>query len=128
MEELSKSLKKAANDYAAALGELDTQINDRRFSNGSFFSAVKVNGDNTYKTVRDALIDMGIILLDDEKRGVVLAMLKGGVGKLAPVLLLAKIDGSNVSLGAYSREGLIRQHIAKNAIESLKKTLQGVAS
>ncbi|OUN88455.1 hypothetical protein [[Collinsella] massiliensis] len=128
MEDLSGLLKKAADDYAAALGELDYRVQEKAFSKGSFFSEARVDGCNQYKTVRDALIDAGTVLLDDEEQGIALAMLKGGAGGMAPVLLLAKVEGNEVSLGAYSKEGLIRQHAAKKAVESLKKNLQGTMS
>lgn len=127
MEDLTGLLKKAADDYAAVLGELDTRVKERVFSKGSFFSETRIDDSDPYKAVRDTLIDAGTVLLDDKREGVVLAMLKGGAGGLAPVLLLAKVEGSNVSLGAYSKEGVIRQHAAKRAVNTLKKTLRSTA-
>lgn len=118
-------LKRAADDYAPALGELNSEVNQKAFAKGSAFSEVRVTNSSPYKTVRDAMIDEGDVLLDDEDGGTVLAMIKGGLGGMAPVLLAAVVSSEGViSIGAYSKEGLIPQHASQRAIDSFEKRLR----
>lgn len=123
MTDVESLLKKAADSYAPALGELGTQVGEKAFAKGSYFTETRVFRDEPYKIVRDTMIDVGTVLLDDEGGGTALAMLKGGAGGMAPVLLLAKIKDDIVSLGAYSKEGLIRQHAAKRAVDGFIELL-----
>ena len=123
MADIKSLLRKAADGYAPALGELNSHINDKAFTKGSYFSEARLTGKNSYKSVRDAMIDEGTILFDDGTERTALAMLRGGAGGMTPVILLAIIEGDLVLLGAYSKEGLIRQHAAKRAIESFKEKL-----
>lgn len=123
MADVESLLKKAADSYAPALGELGPQVGEKAFAKGSYFTETRVFRDEPYKIVRDTMIDVGTVLLDDEGGGTALAMLKGGAGGMAPVLLLAKIKDDIVSLGAYSKEGLIRQHAAKRAVDGFIKLL-----
>lgn len=123
MADVESLLKKAADSYAPALGELGPQVGEKDFAKGSYFAETRVFRDEPYKIVRDAMIDAGTVLFDDESGGTALAMLKGGVGGLAPVLLLATIKDDVVLLGAYSKEGLIRQHAAKKVVDGFIELL-----
>lgn len=123
MANVKDLLRKAADDYAPSLGELDSHVSDKAFAKGAFFSETTAVGDSPFKSVRDAAVDAGTMLLEDELAGVVLSMLKGGAGGMAPVILAAVVKGGVVTLGAYSKEGLIHQHAAKRAVESFETSL-----
>ena len=101
MADVESLLKKAADSYAPALGELGPQVGEKAFAKGSYFTETRVFRDEPYKIVRDTMIDVGTVLLDDEGGGTALAMLKGGAGGMAPVLLLAKIKDDIVALAAH---------------------------
>lgn len=117
-------LRRAADEYAPSLGELDARVSDKAFEKGAFFGDAAVGGDDPFKLVRDAAVDVGTVLYESRGEGVVLAMLKGGAGGMSPVLLAAVIEGQTVSLGAYSKEGLIRQHAAREAVRSFSESLR----
>lgn len=110
-------LRATANDYSESLLELDSKVSDKNFDRGFYIAAADVDADAPFKKVRDTAIKMGMILEEDESLGTVKAMIKGGAANMAPVLLVAIVGKGKVDVGAYSREGLIRQHAAKKTAE-----------
>ena len=111
-------LKKTANEHAAELCELGDSVSDKSLKKGSAFERVTVPGRNAYAAVRAATIGAGTVILDDKEAGQLAALLQGGVGKLAPVLLVAVVaDDEKAELGCYSKEGLIPQHAAEKTLK-----------
>ena len=112
-------LKKIASEHAAELCELGNSVSDKNLKKGSAFRSVVIPGGNAYAVSRAAAIGAGTVILDDKDAGQLAALLKGGVGKLAPVLLVAVAgDDGKVELGCYSKEGLIPQHAAEKTLEA----------
>ena len=111
-------LKKIANEHAAALCELRDRVSDKNRKKGSCFQELSINGDNAYAVVRAAAITAGTVVEDNKEEGQLAVLLKGGIGKLAPVLLVAVVKEDEVNLGCYSKEGLIPQHAAQNTMKS----------
>lgn len=111
-------LKTIADEYAPSLGELDVHVSERSFEKGSYFAKVAVREEDPFKAARDTVIDMGTVLSEDREHGIVVAMLGGGIAGKTPVIFVAVVVESEISLGAYSKEGLIRQKAAKRAVES----------
>lgn len=122
--EIKFLLKSIADEYAASLGELDTRVSEKSFKKGSYFTKLQVYGSDPFKIVRDAAIDMGTVLSEDRESGIVVAMLGDGIASKAPVILTAAIEGSEAFLGAYSKEGLIKQKAAQKAIRAFTGLLQ----
>ena len=111
-------LKKIANEHAAELCELGDSVSDKNLKKGSCFQELSINGDNAYAVVRAAAITAGTVVEDNKEEGQLAVLLKGGIGKLAPVLLVAVVKEDEVNLGCYSKEGLIPQHAAQNTMKS----------
>lgn len=111
-------LKKVANEHAAELCELGDSVSDKSLKKGSAFQSITVPGGNSYAVARAAAIGAGTVILDEKESGQLAAFLKGGVGKLAPVLLVAVAgNDGKVELGCYSKEGLIPQHAAEKTLK-----------
>lgn len=123
MTKVETLLREYANEYAAALSELHDEVSDRHFKRGSAYSEVEVHSPCSFKTMRDIAINLGTVLREDEEIGLVIIMVKGGIGGMSPVILLALIDGVKVSLGAYSKEGLIPQHAAKDSVRMFARAI-----
>lgn len=123
MQAIETLLKARADGYAAPLGELDEKVSGKHFKKGSAYCEATVGGKHAFKKVRDSAIEAGTVLEDDEEAGVITLMAKGGAGGMAPVLLVALVEGNKVTLGAYSKEGLIPQHAAKELVTSFAKTV-----
>lgn len=117
-------LKKIANEHAAELCELGGSVSDKSLKKGSAFKCATIQGGNAYAVVRAAAIGAGTVIMDEKEKGQLAALLKGGVGKLAPVLLVAMADDEKVELGCYSKEGLIPQHAAE---KTLKEFVSAIA-
>lgn len=123
MTTIESLLKSIANEHAAELCELGDTISEKNLKKGSVYQSLKLDGDNAYRAVRGAAISSGTVIQDDEDRGVVAVMLKGGIAKMAPVLLVTSIKGGEVDLGFYSKEGLIPQHSAEKALRAFLKAI-----
>lgn len=116
---IQEFLKKIANDHAAELCELGDSVSDKNLKRGSAYQSVTVPGGNAYSVTRAAAIGAGTVILDEKELGQLAALLKGGAGKLAPVLLVAMATDDKVDLACYSKEGLIPQHAAEKVLKSL---------
>lgn len=111
-------LKKIANEHAAELCEPGDSVSDKSLKKGSSYQNLAIEGGNAYSVVRAAAITAGTVIMDEKEEGQLAALLKGGVGKLAPVLLVAVVEDNQVALGCYSKEGLIPQHAAEKTLKS----------
>ncbi|WP_137655268.1 hypothetical protein [Bifidobacterium moukalabense] len=111
-------LKKIANEHAAELCELGDSVSDKSLKKGSYYKELSIDGGNTYLVVRAAAISAGTVIVDEKEKGQLAVLLKSGVGKLAPVLLVAMTKEDKVELGCYSKEGLIPQHAAEKTLKS----------
>ena len=122
MTTIESLLKSIANEHAAELCELGDTISEN-LKKGSVYQSLKLDGGNAYRAVRGAAISSGTVIQDDEDKGVVAVMLKGGIAKMAPILLVTSIKGGEVDLGCYSKEGLIPQHSAEKALRAFLKAI-----
>lgn len=123
MKQIETLLKKTANEHAAELCELGDTVSEKSLKKGSAFSETKVPGGNAYLVIRAAAITSGTVIKDDRESGILAALLKGGVANMAPVLLVAIVQDTEVKLGCYSKEGLIAQHAAKNALRTFVEAI-----
>lgn len=123
MAKIETLLREIANEYAASLGELDVKVSEKHFKKGSAYGEAEVSGARPFKKVRDAAIDLGTVLKEDEGLGLVAVMAKGGAGSMAPVILIVLVQGEKVTMGAYSKEGLIPQYAARGIIKAFKGSL-----
>ncbi len=74
----------------------------------------------SYGIVRDAVCRIGEIVEDKESNSEMIARVKSGFGDMNPALLVIVVSGSAVTVCAYAKEGLIKQHTAEKAIQMLK--------
>ncbi len=77
----------------------------------------------TFSQLRDALIVMGRILLEDTKTHIYVARVNGGFLKKNSAYLALYLDNDSLLISAYAKEGIINQHTCEGAINELKKFL-----
>jgi len=75
------------------------------------------------QNIRDSLLGLGRILEESSKENYCLSTVC--VGPSAAVLIAHALNGK-VEIAAYAEEGLICQHLAKNAIESFVNRLESL--
>ena len=123
MTTIESLLKTVANEHAAELCELGDTVSDKSLKKGSAYQSMELDGENAYRVIRAAAIESGTVIQDNEDKGVLAVLLKGGIAKMAPVLLVASIKGDRVDLGCYSKEGLILQHAAEKTLAAFLKAV-----
>lgn len=111
METMEQLLKKAIKDYA------ESSVDQIR-KKDTAFCTIELHSDKPFKAVRDSAIDAGTILEEDEEKGIVNLLIKGGTAKMSPVLVVARVQAGQVEFASYFHEGLISQHAAKKTLET----------
>lgn len=79
----------------------------------------------SYGLLRDALTRIGEVVEDREAKSEIIARVGAGFADLNIALLVISITGEFISVASYAKEGLIKQHTAKKAINNLKNSLTG---
>ena len=67
--------------------------------------------------VRDALVGQGRILEEDLDNHIYVDLIRVGKMNMSEALLIIKRVEKDVYISAYAKEGLIKQHLAKQAVE-----------
>ena len=70
--------------------------------------------------LRDALVGQGRILEEDLDNHVYVDLIRVGKRDMSEALLVIKREDKVVHLAAYAKEGLIKQHLSKQAVEKAK--------
>ncbi len=78
----------------------------------------------TFSQLRDALIVMGRILLEDTETQIYVARANGGTLKKNSAYLALHLDNDSLLISAYAKEGIIKQHTCEGAINELKKCIE----
>ena len=82
-------------------------------------------GTISYGMLRDALLRIGEIIQDHEDKYEIIARVGAGFANMNPAVMVIAIQGEYLSVAAYAKEGLIKQHTAEKAIQNLKDSLSG---
>lgn len=77
-----------------------------------------------FKQLRDKLMLLGSIMEEDEKKNIYVAVVNAGAKNGNPCIMVANLLEDKVAVYAYAREGLIKQHTAKKAVDKLKKEVK----
>lgn len=70
--------------------------------------------------LRDALVGQGRILEEDLDNHVYVDLIRVGKRDMSEALLVVKREDRVVHIAAYAKEGLIKQHLSKQAVEKAK--------
>ena len=117
-----KQVLSEAMDKNAAL-VLATGNKDAMLKKWTIYDSVRIEGINP-KKLREAIVKSGEILDEDENTGAITAVIPAGTMNASRALVVARIDSDAVEFGAFFKEGLIKQHGAKHAIEKIKAQLK----
>lgn len=116
-----KQILSEAMDKNAAL-VIATGNKEALLKKWAIFDSVTIKGINL-KKLREAIIKTGEILDEDEKTGAITAVIPTGSMNASCALVVARIDADAVEFAGFFKEGLIKQHGAKHAIERIKAQL-----
>lgn len=78
----------------------------------------------TFSQLRDILIIMGRVLLEDTKRHIYIVRANGGALKGNSAYLALHLDSGCLLIAAYAKEGIINQHTCEGVINELKKYIE----
>ncbi|WP_148219039.1 hypothetical protein [Olsenella uli] len=116
METMEQLLKKAIESHT------DSSIAEIR-EKDTAFCKIELHCDRPFKAVRDSAIDAGTVIEEDEDKGIVSVLIKGGAVPTPPALIVARVQANQVELASYFHEGLIPQHAAKKTLEIFAKAM-----
>lgn len=88
----------------------------------SEFEEVECEG-ITFLLVRDNLMTLGKILDENEKKKTYTVCINSGVANSNPCIVVVLVGKDLVSIGAFAREGLIKQHTARKAVKKIQERL-----
>ena len=118
--DLKQILSEAMDKNAALL--LATGNKAAMLEKWAAFDSVTIEGINQQR-LREAILKTGEILGEDEKTGVITAVIPTGSLNASLSLVVTRINANVVEFAAFFKEGLIKQNGAKYAIERIKAQL-----
>lgn len=75
----------------------------------------------TFINLRDCLIGLGTILEEDFDLNLYIMSVQAGVADKNNAIVAAKLDDNERHMFGYAREGFIKQHTAKKAIDKTER-------
>ena len=119
--DISQFLRQAMEKY----GEFALAVSDKT---GSFNKGVETESlncrDISYQKLKEAALKSGNLLEADSKKQLIVVSVPVGAMKASHALLVARLEESRIDIGAYFKEGLIKQRGAREAIECISHQLQ----
>ena len=117
MEDIKKRLIKVGKAHDV----LDPKANEEKLYS-QIETVLIEKPDVTFLKIRDALFGMGKILEENKEDNYYLSTFY--VGSTAAVLIAAYTEGK-VEAAAWAKEGLIKRHIAKKALNRFVEIIEG---
>ena len=74
--------------------------------------------------LRDILLKIGQIHIEDIDRGIYVVTIKGGFAKKNSATLALQLDSGAILIAGYADEGLINQHTLEGVIHDFKKEIR----
>ena len=112
-------LEKAVKKYELGIDEKTI----RSVKSQCVYEEISVKGLN-FKKIRDVLILTGTILEEDEQNRIYVGIVKGGLFNSNPSIVVLNQQEDMVVIGAFAREGIIKQKTAIKAIERIKSAFR----
>ena len=124
MKEIKAELKRLANEFAPSLCELGNAVSDKRFERGAAVTSATSDSTDPFGQIRGLAVRRGTVIADLPDSGEVAAIIKGGAAKMNPVLFVSLVNGREIRMGAYAKEGLIHQHSAQKLLDEFAMALE----
>ncbi len=77
----------------------------------------------TFANLRDNIIGLGKILLEDFETNTYIVRVPSGVGNMNSAVVALHLEDNVLNFMAYAREGIIKQHTAEKAIRRVQNKL-----
>lgn len=119
-QEIIQVLSKAMDKFAAPV--LATGSKEALMKKGVEVDTIEVR-DASLQRLREAFFKTGDILDEDKANKVITATIPTGNMNASAALVVARCENESVSVAAFFKEGLIKQHGAKRAIAKLRAVL-----
>lgn len=115
-----------------ALSEAIDKYGDLVYANGNKETLLKKGTEykliegikNGPQRIREALLKVGEILEEDENKKTIIALIPSGSMNASHALLVALYSENTVDIAAFFKEGLIKQHGARQAIDKVEQQLK----
>lgn len=78
----------------------------------------------TLLKLRDILVRMGKIHLEDSENSIYVAIIPGGFAKRNYATVVLQLNEDNVKIAAYADEGIIKQHTSEGVINEFRKCIE----
>ena len=119
-EDMQQILSEAMDKNAALV--VATGNKEAMLKKWAIFDSVMIEGINQLR-LREAMLKTGEILDEDEETGAITAVIPTGSMNASRALVVARIGEDGVEFASFFKEGLIKQHGAKHAIEKIQAQL-----
>lgn len=119
--DIKQALSDSLDKYATLV--LVTENKEKLMEKGADEDLFEVEN-MSQQRLREALLKLGEILDEDPNTGVITAVLPTGNMNASRALVVAQQEGSTVHVAAFFKEGLIKQHGARQAIDAIKRHLE----
>ena len=78
----------------------------------------------TFIKLRDTLVRMGKIHLEDSENSIYVAIIPGGFAKRNYATVVFELQEGSVKIAAYADEGIINQHTSEGVINEFRKCIE----
>lgn len=122
-EQVNELLTNIISTYAPQFGRALTKAAARKLADSAVEEQLENITGSTYTSAKTALSECGIILEENMSDGSIAGVIQSGAANMNPAFVLLSIEGNTIHMKASAKEGLIKQHTAKRAIEIFKLAL-----
>lgn len=119
---LKVKLKDALKLYGADLGFVITDTQMQKLLDAGMYKTIGTKGCDGQR-LASAIMRAGKVLQQSDDEKTYIAEIGSGIGGMNIAMAAIELDGDEVKVLAIAREGLIKQHTTKRAIEKIEKAL-----
>lgn len=119
---LKERLKNALKLYGADLGFVITGAQEQKLLDAGVYKAI-TTADLNGQRLAKVIMGVGKVLQQSDDEKAYIAAIGSGAGNMNVAMVAIELDGDEVAVLAVAREGFIKQHTAKKAIERIEKAL-----
>lgn len=122
-EELNEQLAKAISKYSLMIGYRATKGIVDRLPTCSEWRTVVSKESDAFLNARNAVMETGRVLLEDREQNTIEGIIYAGVGNMNPAIVVVRVFDNSITISAFAKEGVIKQHTAKKAIDRFVSAL-----
>lgn len=122
-EKINGLLADAVGKYGLMIGTKVTKNVVNKLPTTSEIKTFNSKEDDSFLNARNALMECGKVLLEDRENHIIEGIIYAGVANMNPSIAVIYVTKKEIQIATYAKEGLIKQHTAKKAIERFESVL-----